>query len=51
LYSILDNHPTIFLRNNGYAYSINPSLERVELLDRIDPLTYYLLETENIIIP
>ena len=51
LYSILDNHPVIFLGMNGKAYSINPCLENKENFKMIDDLTKYILDSGNVIIP
>ena len=51
LYCILDNHPVIFLKHNGKAYFVKPSLQDIEFFGKIDPLTKHMLEKDEVIIP
>jgi hypothetical protein len=52
LFTLLENHPVLFLRNNGKKYYVKPSIEKVESIAIIDHTTKFLLNREDeIIIP
>ena len=52
LFTLLENHPVLFLRNNGKRYYVKPSIDKVESLAILDHATKFLLDKEDeIIIP
>ncbi|MCE9616742.1 MAG: hypothetical protein K8Q88_00030 [Nitrosarchaeum sp.] len=51
LWSILENHPVLFLKRTGELYLIESNSKKLTTVKVIDPITKYLSEQGKIIIP
>lgn len=50
LWSILKNHPVIFINRNGKRYLINGNSKKISSVKIIDRITKYLSEQDTIVI-